>query len=296
MKKKSTFKVGDLVEVRNKEEILRTLDVNGELDKMPFMPEMLQYCGQRFRIRKSAHKTCDYSTPYPFRTRRLDSTVHLETRCDGTAHDGCQSGCLLYWKHSWLKPVNDSHEESFQSAGEQRSHGAPAAQATTGCTEAQLRNCTQAHERSGSKPTYRCQTTQIHEATTPLAWWDARQYVRDYWSGNVSLGRVVSAMAYSAYYHLSQAGIGVGPTMRWLYDRFNPLWGGSLFPRKPGLIPQGQPTPDVTLNLQPGELVRVKSHQEILKTVNTDNKNRGMSWDAELVPYCNGTYRGASAG
>jgi hypothetical protein len=45
------------------------------------------------------------------------------------------------------------------------------------------------------------------------------------------------------------------------------------------------------LNLQPGELVKVKSHQEILQTVTTGNLNRGMHWDAELVPYCGGTYQ-----
>ena len=40
-----------------------------------------------------------------------------------------------------------------------------------------------------------------------------------------------------------------------------------------------------------GEWVRVKSQEEILKMVTTDNKNRGMFWDAELVPYCGGTYQ-----
>jgi hypothetical protein len=47
----------------------------------------------------------------------------------------------------------------------------------------------------------------------------------------------------------------------------------------------------VKLNLQPGELVRVKSHEEILKTIDYSNRNRGMFWDAELVPYCGGTFR-----
>jgi hypothetical protein len=45
------------------------------------------------------------------------------------------------------------------------------------------------------------------------------------------------------------------------------------------------------LNLQPGEWVRVKSHDAILQTVTTANLNRGMYWDAELVPYCGGTYQ-----
>ena len=64
----SKFRVGDWVEVRSREEILRTLDDDGRLDGMPFMPEMFAYCGTRFRIFKGAHKTCD--TVFPIRSRR----------------------------------------------------------------------------------------------------------------------------------------------------------------------------------------------------------------------------------
>ncbi len=67
--------------------------------------------------------------------------------------------------------------------------------------------------------------------------------------------------------------------------------GGSLFPRETGTIPPGQATPKEVLNLQPGELVRVKSHEEILATLNIDSKNRGMGFDAEMVPFCGKTYR-----
>ena len=48
--KTSNFKVGDWVEVRSKEEILKTLDSNGQLDGMPFMPEMLAFCGRSSRF------------------------------------------------------------------------------------------------------------------------------------------------------------------------------------------------------------------------------------------------------
>jgi hypothetical protein len=41
---------GDLVEVRTATEILKTLDSNGTLDGLPFMPEMLEFCGMRFRV------------------------------------------------------------------------------------------------------------------------------------------------------------------------------------------------------------------------------------------------------
>src|SRR5215467_1676004 len=72
---------------------------------MPFMPEMFAFCGKRFQVYKRAHKTCD--TVFPIRGRWVDRAVHLETRCDGQAHGGCQARCLIFWKEAWLKPVAD---------------------------------------------------------------------------------------------------------------------------------------------------------------------------------------------
>ena len=40
------LRVGEAVEVRSEAEILSRLDENGRLDGLPFMPEMLQFCGQ----------------------------------------------------------------------------------------------------------------------------------------------------------------------------------------------------------------------------------------------------------
>ena len=47
------------VQVKSREEILASLDANGRLDELPFMPEMLKYCGARVKVGKRAHKTCD---------------------------------------------------------------------------------------------------------------------------------------------------------------------------------------------------------------------------------------------
>ena len=98
------LRAGDAVEVRSEEEILSLLDAEGRLDALPFMPEMLRFCGKRFRVSSRAHKACD---TIAWRTlRRMEDAVHLEElRCDGSAHGGCQAGCLLYWKEAWLKPV-----------------------------------------------------------------------------------------------------------------------------------------------------------------------------------------------
>ena len=102
------LRASNLVEVRTKEEILQTLDQDGRLDGMPFMPEMFSSCGKRFTVYKRAHKGCD--TVFPIRSRRFRNTVHLETRCDGQAHGGCQASCLLYWKEAWLRRVEESTE------------------------------------------------------------------------------------------------------------------------------------------------------------------------------------------
>ena len=53
------LRVGDIVEVRSEAEILATLDEQAELESLPFMPEMLQFCGRRFRVDKLAVKLCD---------------------------------------------------------------------------------------------------------------------------------------------------------------------------------------------------------------------------------------------
>jgi hypothetical protein len=276
------------VEVRTRQEILATLDENGCLDNMPFMPEMFAFCGQRFRVFKRAHKTCD--TVFPVRGRRVSSTVHLETRCDGQAHGGCQAACLIFWKEAWLKRIS-SNSPSDDSHRLEANSGNITAASTVRCTESDVWARARATDGETGVLLYKCQATQLPYATTQLAWWDIRQYVEDYSSGNVSLWRILRGLVYSTYRNLSQAGIGLGPAMRWFYDKFHSLWRGTQFPRKAGTIPDGQPTPTATLNLQPGDLVRVKSHQEILKTLNTDRKNRGLLFDAEMVPYCGQTHR-----
>lgn len=290
MNGKINFRVGDWVEVRSREEILKTLDSDGQLGGMPFMPEMLAFCGQKFQVYKLAHKTCNY-TDYPYQVRRLARTVHLLTRCDGQAHGGCEAGCLLYWKEDWLKPADGLISVVTNSRTEVQSRDKVQNPPQQGCGESVIFARVLKQLPGDTSPTYICQMTQIPAATTPLAWWDVRQYMQDYLSGNVSLKRILLGLIYWVYYGLIQAGIGLGPTMRLLYDKVCPLWGQSLYPRTPGRIPDGRPTPFVELNLQPGEMVRVKSHEEILKTVDASNRNRGMYWDAELVPYCGGTYK-----
>jgi hypothetical protein len=278
------LRAGDLVRVRSKEEILATLDAKGQLDGVPFMPQMFQYCGRTFTVYKRAHKTCD--TVNPIRGARVADAVHLNLRCDGAAYGGCQAGCLIFWKTAWLVPLGDAGDGPGAANGPGRRAGSGTRAA---CTEAAVTAATVVQGPDG--PRHVCQATQVPNFTTTLRWWDVRQYVEDYTSGNATLGQLGWGFVYASYASLVQAGIGLGPLLRWLYDRFSALRSGRLYPRSSGTIPVGQPTPTATLNLQAGDLVRVKSHREILATLDTEARNRGLSFDREMVPYCGGTYR-----
>src|SRR5260370_34771077 len=102
------LKPGDLAEVRSADEIMSSLDADGKLDGLPFMPEMLAFCGRRLRVSKRADNTCALGQP-----RRIERTVHLEQlRCDGSSHRGCEAGCLLLWKEAWLRCATDDPEVS----------------------------------------------------------------------------------------------------------------------------------------------------------------------------------------
>jgi hypothetical protein len=283
------LQVGDWVEVRSKEEILRSLDAKGQLEGMPFMPQMFRFCGQRFSVYKRAHKTCD--TVNPIRGMRVPAAVHLDLRCDGEAYGGCQAGCLLFWKTAWLKPVGETGSTREQALVIQRLEKVQEAPIAS-CTEADVWAARYAEgSEAGEGPRYCCQATQLPSFSTFLPWWDVRQYIEDYISGNATLTELFRGSVFAGYTSVIKAGVGLGSPLRWLYDRVQLLWGGMPFPGKTGTIPVGAATPVGTLDLQAGEVVRVKSYNEILATLDTESKNRGLRFDAEMTPYCGHTYR-----
>src|SRR5262245_33341303 len=110
---------GDAVEVRGAAEILATLDEEGMLDGLPFMVEMVRFCGQRFLVDKRADKICD--TIGYTGSRCLPDTVLLgDLRCDGAEHGGCQAECRYFWKEAWLRrsegPVSMPAEDQAAAA------------------------------------------------------------------------------------------------------------------------------------------------------------------------------------
>jgi hypothetical protein len=259
------LKVGDLVEVRSAEEILATLDERGELENLPFMPEMLAFCGQRLTVHKVAHKVCD--TISRSGLRRMTNAVHLTgSRCDGSAHGGCQTACSLYWKEQWLRRVDPDSEPAPSSPAHSR-HMLPILEINT-------------RKESGPDGEVRhsCQATELlRAAPTCLPFKDLGQYVQDVSSGNANVPSVLRAFGVAMFNRLQSTSKKILPRRLWFRQgmRWRFLKGGVV----------GR-TPTRKLDLQPGERVRIKSRDEILATLDENLLNRGMGFDEEMSRYC----------
>ena len=175
------LKVGDLVEVRSAEEILATLDERGELENLPFMPEMLAFCGQRLTVHKVAHKLCD--TISGSGMRRMTNAVHLTgSRCDGSAHGGCQTACSLYWKEQWLRRVDPGRRRRRPLRQPER-HTLPILEINS-----------RKEPGPDGEVRYSCQATELlRAAPTCLPFRDLGQYVQDVSSGNAGVLSVLRA-------------------------------------------------------------------------------------------------------
>ena len=151
------------------------------------------------------------------------------------------------------------------------------------------RSCA-APSRSNSLLVSRSPSTFVRPRRS-LPWYDVKQYIEDYRSGNVTIFQMISAWVFWTYHNLCGVGLGFGSAMRWAYDACMKAVGGSPYPWRIGKIPKGSRTPACKLDVQEGETVRIKNYHEILETLDEDWKNRGLYFDAEMVPYTNGTYK-----
>jgi hypothetical protein len=258
--RKAPLRPGDVVEVRPAAEILTTLDKGGTLNGMPFMPEMAAYVGKRFTVTRRVEKTCN--TVDKSGGRRMRDTVYLaDLRCDGAAHGGCQAGCKIYWKEAWLHKVDDG-----ATAQSSRSSNAAELERVTKAASLTVK------EVSGKQSEiWRCQATEAVRASERLRRIDLRQYWRELTNGNFGLLRF-AGLALRAIVMEFAFVVGVVKPL--------PLHGPS------DRAPEGK-----LLNLQPGELVKVRTPKEIAATLDRSGMNRGLSFDREMLPYCGRTFR-----
>jgi hypothetical protein len=233
---------GDLVEVCSAAEILSTLDEKGTLENLPFMPEMLAFCGREFRVSRSAFKTCVDDREM----RSLNETVFLEeVRCDGASHAGCNRGCLIFWKTAWLKRAG-TDSRNAQSV-------------KSGLSETDLISLAL---RDGE---FFCQSTEILNASQPLPWWNAKQYVLDLKYNHVPL-LLFARSVFIALYNKMASSVNLR------------TWGAVT-----GSATSNGHKP---LNLQPGEFVRVKPLSQIQTTLDADGKHQHLLFGAPMTKFC----------
>ena len=246
---------GDLVEVRSLPEILATLDERGCLDGLPFMPEMVPFCGHRFTVFRRVDKLWEYA--HGTGMRRIRSALLLNSlRCDGQGHGGCQASCQLIWKMDWVKWPGAENAPGVETAG------APDLEARS-------------HVMTGDGIRYICQATQIRDASEQLRFSSLGHYWRDLVGGNVRPGTV-----------LVEVGVRLFNAVQLRLGR--PSW--------PVLEPLDSDTsPHLQLDLQPGQVVRVKTKKEIESTLNRDRRNRGLSFSGDLLVDCGGSYHVAAS-
>jgi hypothetical protein len=184
------------VAVRALAEILRTLDADGRLDGLPFMPEMAVHAGQRYVVSARLAKTCVEVPDVRFGAFKGEDVVVLDDlRCDGSSHDGCQKFCSLLWKAAWLQPL--SEEVTAKSSVANRD----VVEADEGQRE-ELAPFLRTRREDGR---YVCQSTELAASVTPLSLLERLSGMMADWRA-VSLGaaRLVRRVSELVYWRLTR--------------------------------------------------------------------------------------------
>ncbi len=255
-----TLRRDDVVEVRSAAEILATLDDRGELEALPFMAEMIPHCGRRLTVVSAAERMCDTITWTG--SRRIPDTVLLgELRCDGSGHDGCQGDCRFLWKAAWLRQLEPGAQPARVVEVDEAARLALHALAMGNTRQPSVDG------RAGGK--YRCQSTELHRASAPTSGFP---YLPALTSGNVSLRRYLPVVARALVWETRRKAGRLAWTRKCFLGRSAPV-------RRP------------SLDLQPGEWVRIRSAPEIEETIDQQGRTRGLWFDREMLQYCGRTAR-----
>jgi hypothetical protein len=99
-----TFKPGDEVRVKSKEDISKTLDGWKRYKGCRFMDEMWKYCGGTHKVYKKVNFILNEKT---IKMRRFNHVYLLEGLiCEGTwPFKNCDRSCFYFWRAEWLEKV-----------------------------------------------------------------------------------------------------------------------------------------------------------------------------------------------
>jgi hypothetical protein len=237
---------GDWVEVKHPNEIAETLDEAGTLDKLPFMPEMLPYCGRRFRVSHRVVKVCasGMKTLMFLGEFRNDDVVVLDLRCTGAAHGGCQKACVIFWREAWLRRVEDGLQPVGVEVG--------------AIDQLRLRLKTSVEPNK-----YFCQASELTRATNKLTKFGKyRRWFGEIRAHNCSLLVMIKRISIFVFW-------------KFRYIFLGPYAAGNL-----------KSTPIEKLNLQAGEWVEIKPMASIRATLDRHANNRGLWFSPAMRSMC----------
>jgi hypothetical protein len=255
-----TLRAGDRVRLRPLPEILSTLDDTGSFEGVPFMPEMTAYAGLTLTVYRRLEKICDYFGEESRSRRMTDAVLLRETRCDGSGHGGCQAECRIFWKEAWLEHAHQPGDSSGETP--------------TAVVPGELIPLLEVNSRRMNPDlgeVFRCQATEATRATKPIPEKAVGQYVREVRVGNIGVGELVRVGSSAAVLKLARK-LGLRPYL-------------------PLEVAGDRRVDGEKLDLEPGEWVRVRSPEEIGRTLNSGAAHRGLMFTHEMVQYCGKTFR-----
>lgn len=241
-----SLRPGDLVEVKTPSEILPTLDSEGSLNGLPFMPEMVRFCGKRFRVARHVVKTCCYiDGGTNMRAFRVEDVFTVEdVRCSGDLHDSCPKGCMVFWRDAWLRKVQTDEAPSKVNFGES------------------IQLTTRLKTLSGAGR-YFCQASEIVNVTRPLTRRERLvKCLNEVRVGNCTALQMIGRMSI------------------WMFWKIRQLVAGEY---ARGMT---RSTPSIGFGLQAGDWVEVQRMANIRETLNGRAHNRGLYFSPDMRLLC----------
>jgi hypothetical protein len=107
---------GELVQVKDKEEIFQTLDIRDRNRGLMFDVEMLRYCGKRARVLQRVERIINEKTGKMMHLPG-DCILLEDVICTGYYHQYCPRNIYPFWREIWLRrvgaPMADGHPGSL---------------------------------------------------------------------------------------------------------------------------------------------------------------------------------------
>ena len=179
--------------------------------------------------------------------RGIRNTVILDgVICDGAAHGSCCRACYFLWKEAWLTRADHQRQAKPQLDKLLVIEGEKIAQAS----------------KPSSTP---CQSLSLITATYPLSRWSLKPYIWDITDNASQLPRRLFLLTVS------------------LTRKILRIFGVQLSNK---LSSPQEKTPAADFDLQPGDMVEVKSLDEIRITLDDSGKNRGLGFTREMKRFC----------